>query len=56
MINKSEIQEKTYLEEIRNKLLDVIKKIDEGVMEKARSLKEDKEYLKMENQDLLFFK
>jgi DNA helicase II / ATP-dependent DNA helicase PcrA len=45
MINKSETQEKQYLEKTREKLLAVIKKIDEGVMEKARSLKEDKEYL-----------
>ncbi len=35
MFNKSKIQEKSYLEKIRNSLLDVIKKINDEVMGKA---------------------
>jgi len=45
MVNKTEQAERTYLEALREKLLEVLDKIDASVKAKARSLKEDKEYL-----------
>ncbi len=45
MVNKSEKEERKYLETIKNRLEEVLAKIDETVHGHARSLKEDKEYL-----------